>query len=372
MLRSVELATTFALALTTAAHGGTWIRVNQLGYFPVSAKTAVLGTSDSSLPVAEFVLHDALTHDPVWRSTRVTSCGAYGPFRASFRLDFSQFTIDGAYYIRAGGAASPSFRIGPHVYDGAADFLLRYMRQQRCGYNPFLNDSCHTRDGYVIYRPGIDSTFIDVVGGWHDASDYLQYVTTSATAVVSLLSAYRAAPGIFQDAFDASGKPGANKVPDILDEAGWGLTWLLKMNPTQREMYNQIADDRDHRGFRLPNEDTVDYGRGRERPVYYVTGEPQGIYEFKNRTTGVASTAGKFSSAFALGALVLKGSDPDVADMLRERAVEAFAFGEEHPGVCQTAPCRAPYFYEEDSWADDMELAAAALHELTGGAGYHE
>jgi hypothetical protein len=28
------------------------------------------------------------------------------------------------------------------------------------------------------------------------------------------------------------------------------------------------------------------------------------------------------------------------------------------PGFTQTAPCRAPYFYEEENWVDDMELAA--------------
>jgi endoglucanase len=38
--------------------------------------------------------------------------------------------------------------------------------------------------------------------------------------------------------------------------------------------------------------------------------------------------------------------------------------------VCQTAPGTAPYFYEEESWADDMELAAAELHALTGEARY--
>src|SRR5207302_5919784 len=35
--------------------------------------------------------------------------------------------------------------------------------------------------------------------------------------------------------------------------------------------------------------------------------------------------------------------------------------GLKKPGVCQTAPCRSPYFYEEDNWVDDMELAAASL-----------
>jgi hypothetical protein len=34
--------------------------------------------------------------------------------------------------------------------------------------------------------------------------------------------------------------------------------------------------------------------------------------------------------------------------------------------VCQTAPGHSPYFYEEDNWADDMELGAAELYALTG------
>jgi endoglucanase len=35
------------------------------------------------------------------------------------------------------------------------------------------------------------------------------------------------------------------------------------------------------------------------------------------------------------------------------------------PGVSQTAPNKARYFYEEDNWTDDMELAAACLFQLT-------
>ncbi|MCX8010699.1 MAG: glycoside hydrolase family 9 protein, partial [Ignavibacteria bacterium] len=41
-----------------------------------------------------------------------------------------------------------------------------------------------------------------------------------------------------------------------------------------------------------------------------------------------------------------------------------------YPGVCQTAPCRAPYFYEEDNWVDDMELAGIQLFNLTSDKKY--
>ena len=65
MLRANSLATLITLAFVTAAQGGTWIRVNQLGYLPVSTKVAVLGTSDSSLHVGAFALHDALTRQQI-------------------------------------------------------------------------------------------------------------------------------------------------------------------------------------------------------------------------------------------------------------------------------------------------------------------
>src|SRR4029079_9523666 len=130
---------------------------------------------------------------------------------------FSMFTGKGKYSIHVNSIVSPVFTIDETVYDGAADFCLRYMRQQRSGFNPFLRDSCHTHDGYTLYAPMADSTHIDVVGGWHDASDYLQYSTTSANATYHLLAAYRDFPSIFRDEKSANGLDGQNNIPDVLD-----------------------------------------------------------------------------------------------------------------------------------------------------------
>src|SRR4030042_1725680 len=142
------------------------------------------------------------------------------------------------------------------------------------------------------------------------------------------------------------------------------------MNPAKGVMFNQIADDRDHMGFKLPTLDTISYGKGLERPVYFCTGKPQGVMQYKNRATGIASTAGKYASAFALGSRALQRYYPDYCTMLQKKAVEAYEWGKANPGACQTAPCRAPYFYEEDNWVDDMELAATQLYRLTGDGAY--
>ncbi len=363
----VALVLTLCFGFAGTALAGSWIRVNQLGYLPRSIKNAVFVSTDQA-KVSSFELRDALTDEVVFTSKRMKAYGAWGAFSNAYRLDFSAFEKKGAFYIRAGEVRSPHFRIAEDAYDGAADFLLRYMRQQRCGYNPCLKDSCHTHDGFIIYHPTLDSTRIDVTGGWHDATDYLQYTATSATAVYQLLLAYERNPKAFGDSYDRDGNPGPNGIPDVLDEARWGLAWLVKMNPEKGVMFNQIADDRDHIGLRLPVGDTADYGRGKERPVYFCTGKPQGLFGYRNRATGIASTAGKFASAFALGARVLREYKPDFARCLEEKAVDAYEFGKANPGVCQTAPGTAPYFYEEDNWTDDMELAAWEVAALTGDA----
>ena len=83
--------------------------------------------------------------------------------------------------------------------------------------------------------------------------------------------------GSFGDEYLANGLPGSDGLPDVLNESRWGLDWLLKMNPEPERMYNQIADDRDHVGFRFPDHDSANYGKGHERPVYLCTGKPQGL-----------------------------------------------------------------------------------------------
>ncbi|MBN2812567.1 MAG: glycoside hydrolase family 9 protein [Bacteroidales bacterium] len=359
----------FCFLIIHGINGQSWIRVNQLGYNPEDVKVAVL-VSKEKLTLSSFSLCDALTGKQLFTSDNIKDFGSYGAFTSTFRLTFTEYRQSGGVYIEAHGVRSPVFAIGWEVYDGAADFLLRYMRQQRCGYNPFLRDSCHTRDGYAIYHPNADSSHIDVTGGWHDATDYLQYTTTSANAIYQMALAYRMNPQAFGDNHLANGDAGQNDRPDIVDEIYWGLQWLVKMNPDSGELYNQIADDRDHQGFRLPNHDKVDYGKGRERPVYFCTGKPQGLFEYKNSATGIASIAGKVSSAFAIGALVLSDYEPEFCNLLKKKAHENWAFGAANPGVCQTAPCTAPYFYEEDNWVDDMELAGATLFELTGNKEY--
>jgi endoglucanase len=367
-MKKLLLPIVFLSIVQVAFTQNAWIRVNQIGYLPSDMKVAVLVSKDSTLSVESFEIFDALTDKPVHKSLIVKPFGAWGAFSKSFRLYFSSFTEGGVFYIKTQNLRSPNFKIGADVYDGTADFILRYLRQQRCGFNPLLKDSCHTHGGYVVYGDSTRPQYRDlapfpIFGGWHDASDYLQYVTTTATTVYHLLFAYERHPSVFADEHQANGLAGKNGIPDVLDEAKWGLDWLVRLNPDSVTFFNQVCDDRDHRGMRMPHKDTFTYdiAGSRARPVYRITGQPQGLGKYKNRSTGVTSSVAKFASAFAAGARVLKPFYKEFADSLQQKALYAYEYALTDTGVCQTAPNRAPYFYEEDNWADDAALAALEL-----------
>lgn len=363
-IRTIVLMALVAVLFPPVSGQG-WIRINQVGYLPESVKVAVfIGTREEK--IKDFALCDAITGRVVFRGPASSYSGSSWGMKSAARLDFSAFEQPGGYYLAMNGYRSPVFRIGADVYAGSAEFILKYMRQQRCGDNPWLDDSCHVHDGMIVDHPTRTGEVIDVTGGWHDASDYLQYLPTSANAVYQMMFAWMQNPDIYGDRYDASGRPAKNGVPDILDEAMWGLDWMLKMNPDSGVMFNQIADDRDHRGFRLPTLDTVSYGLGPYRPVYFVTGKPQGLARFKNRTEGVSSTAGKYASAFALAARVFGEREPEKAELFATRARQAFAFGLTDLGATQTACNVSPYFYEEDNYVDDLQLGAWELFRLTG------
>ncbi len=371
-MRNIATALLFlSVYQVSNAQEAAWIRINELGYLPSGIKVAVWCSKDAAT-IKQFTLIDSATGKIVFKSNVRKNFGAYGPFLQTARLNFSEFKTNGIYYLKAGITKSPFFRIDKNVYRGSADFCLRYMRQQRSGFNPFLKDSCHTHDGYVLYgrAAGIpDSTHIDVVGGWHDASDYLQYSTTSANATYHLLAAWRDFPNVFTDEKLAHGLDGKNGIPDILDEAKWGLDWLLKMHPKDNWMFNQIGDDRDHISMRMPGEDSQ-YGKGYERPVYFINGEPQQRGKFMNHTTGTSSAAAKFSSAFSLGAYLFKSIDKKYGDILQHKSVTAYDYALLKPGVVQTVSVLSPYIYAEDNWTDDMELAAAWQGHLNDGWKY--
>ena len=184
------------------ASAGSFIRINQLGYLPGSVKVAVFISTETE-SASTFQLYETLSGKQVFEGRTESADAALWGMKTALRLNFSEIKISGGYFLKVGNTVSPSFRIAADVYNGTADFVLNYMRQQRCGFNPYLNDSCHTHDGIIVDHPTKTGQHLDVIGGWHDASDYLQYTTTSANAIYQLLFAYQQNPSVYGDKFNA-------------------------------------------------------------------------------------------------------------------------------------------------------------------------
>ena len=354
-----------------------YIRVNQVGYSLTDSKIAH-AQSSNSLPQA-FSVVDVKTGQTVFRGPIRTIPGSWGEFDHHADLDFSAVIKPGTYFIRVGSSTSPQFQISPSVYSELPDQLLEFMRQQRCGYNPWLNAVCHPFDGRMVYAPLPAGTYMDATGGWHDAGDQLKYLLTSSNATAQMLLAYVLAKHssrrtssretIFGDHVNHLGQPVPNNIPDILDEARWGLDWMLKLHPQPDWLFHQVADDRDHKGWRLPQDDKVDYGwgPGNARPVYFADGAPQGLREYKSSANGIANLAGRYAAAMALGYEIWKNDSSmrNYALRLLKAGKEVYALGRIKEGMQQGNCYGAPYRYEESTWADDMEWGAAELFRAT-------
>ena len=236
---------------------------------------------------------------------------------------------------------------------------------------------------HILYQDIIAGRGCGVLDPHSDLiEDLLKYLLTSSNATAQMLLAWemhRRTPEqprspLFDDRFDALGQGGGNGIPDLLDEARWGLEWMLKLHPTPDQLYHQVADDRDHWGWRLPPDERADYGwgKGSHRVAYGADGRPQGLGRYQSESTGLANLAGRYATAMALAFQVWQ-DDPHQAAFAQRcltAGKEVYQLGRDREGVQQGNSYGAPYRYAETTWADDMEWGAAELFRATGNRRY--
>lgn len=360
----------FSLLGTSLFAQQTVLRINQAGYLPDDSKLALVM---SKVPLKKKIsVYDQDHKLRLKIKAQPTSGNKWGSFPYQYTLDLSELQKEGTYQLSLQDQTW-DLSVQQTAFQDYEEVLLSFMRQQRCGYNPYFGVVCHKKDGKLFYAPVEDSTYYDFSGGWHDAGDQLKYLITSSNATARMLITYLEYGEKFDDKVDELGHPYPNGRPDILDEAKWGLEWLLKIHPKPDWLIHQIADDRDHRGFKYPDQDNADYGWGPNsyRVAYFADGKPQGLGKWKSASTGLANLAGRTAAALALGARVFQaGPDSVFALQCRQAAISLYKLGKKHPGFQQGNSYGAPYRYNEDSWEDDMEFAAAELYKLSGESAY--
>ena len=349
-----------------------FIRVNLVGYTNAAPKKAVV-ISKAKLR-EKFVIVSATDGSVKPISAVLSANKPWDPFPYNYILDFSYIGVEGSYYLTNAKKTikSPVFRIG--AYGPIYEDVVHFMQTQRCGYNPYIDKVCHTHDGRAYYANIPDGSYVDARGGWHDAGDQLKYLITGSNATARMMQAYEWNKSAFADAYNAWGQKGSNGIPDILDEAKWGLDWIHRLHPAPDQLIHQVADDRDHLGFKMPDNDPADYGYGvnKDRPAYFANGKPQGLGKYKSEATGVSNVAGRSAAAMAIGYRIWKNdlkNEVFAAQCLKD-AIELYQMGKEKEGFQQGNSFGAPYRYNERTWADDMEWGAAELYKATGDKKY--
>ena len=244
-------------------------KVNQVGYLPWAPKYAYLGgwlgpelgpwTPHARLSGWQLV--DAATGDVVKDSPEpprfrvpdgMTENGVPFTGEETYEMDFSEVVHEGEYFLRVPGVGrSRSFRIRRGAAEDAFRVHMGGLYQKRCGiakeepYTHWTAGACHTEvirgtfapdEGklsskvrwFDIIRHNTDWAHgerIHMPGGWHDAADYDRR-PQHLQIVNDLCAVYLMRPRNFRDGQLAIPE-NSNGIPDILDEAEWGLRHLL-------------------------------------------------------------------------------------------------------------------------------------------------
>ncbi len=267
-----------------------------------------------------------------------------------YELDFSPFSTPGRYYVRVPGAGrSWPFVLGQNALGEAFFVHARGLFHQRCGH-PLLSDHTawprgdrhtntfraafpteagayadHLADGYGFrdadglfpqVPPYADLTFAavaatmtperlpHVVGGWHDAADYDRPGWRHLIAVADLTESYLLFPDNFTDG-QLNLPESGNGLPDLLDEAVWGMeVWRQAQEPDGRVALHIEADSHPHESD--PGRDTQPYALG---------------LATRNSSLQYAEHAARLARALALA------GSPERSMVFLDSARRAFAFG---------------------------------------------
>jgi hypothetical protein len=296
------------------------ISFSHSGYQTGSPKSAI----SSDLEAREFQLINVETGVPSLSKTVSPVTTQIGRFQV---MDFSEVREPGSYILRAGNRSTRPFRIGPDVWKSSLRKAINFFYVERCGYAiPGVHDACH-RDWMLTH--GEKKLVIN--GGWHDAGDLSQSLPNTAEAAYAMFS--------LAERLQARGEDPA-LLARLLEEARWGLDWLLKSTF--------------HDGFR-PGFSTMD------RWTNGILGDVDDMVSQAGNNPGSNIAA---AATEAIAARVLRKSDPVLAEYSLKQAKEDWEFA--MSGIAERQRRAAT------EMAGHAALAALELWQATGERKYSD
>lgn len=230
------------------------IRVNQVGFFPNSPKTAILEVPP---PSTKFRLLDANSLQEVF-SGEIT-----GPYNSTFsekktwKADFSRFEKPGKYILAFEGlGVSNPIQISTSIYENLGKASLKAFYFQRASTELpekyagiWSRPSGHPDDQVLLHASAAgtgrtEGSLLSAPRGWYDAGDYNKYIVNSGITMATLLSLYEDfSERCMHLRLDIPESD--NTLPDLLDEMHWNLQWMAAMqDPNDGGVYHKLTTAR--------------------------------------------------------------------------------------------------------------------------------
>ncbi|TFF39217.1 glycoside hydrolase family 9 protein [Mucilaginibacter psychrotolerans] len=239
-------------AQTPITNAKSRIRLNQVGFYPVSPKVAiVVATKKTDFLIKDLKGKTWFTGQLIPNSQPAFS-GAY-----TFSADFSAFDKPGRYFIEVEGLGnSYEFQIKPNVLQPVADGSIKAFYYQRASIQldvqyagKWYRAAGHPDDKVFVHSSAASEKrpagfVISSPRGWYDAGDYNKYIVNSGITMATLLSLYEDFPE-YMNTVKLNIPESQNQIPDVLDEVLWNLRWMLTMqDPNDGGVYHKLTNAR--------------------------------------------------------------------------------------------------------------------------------
>ena len=224
--------------LSFAQEMGKNIQLNQLGFYPLANKIAVV-TGD--IKATAFYIISADKKDTVFKGKLSAQRQSKNSSTKTKVADFSSLQKKGRFTIAVPGVEdSYIFQISHLINYPVAIASLKGFYYQRVSMpleKQFAGKWARAAgrvDTAVLIHPSAASknkpagTIISSSGGWYDAGDYNKYIVNSGITMGTLLSAYEDFSFYF-DTLRTNIPESNDAVPDILNEIIYNLRWMFTM-----------------------------------------------------------------------------------------------------------------------------------------------
>jgi endoglucanase len=319
----------------------TGLAASQVGYGPSMLKQFSSPMRFASFQVVSATGELAFQGGPPVREVPTDAVGAV---QTVWVGDFTPLRAPGRYRIVAdNGFSSYPFDVGPGVFDTVVHAVQRAFYYQRA----FTEIDARHAPGPWVHASDAALAPPGVVKGWHDAGDFSLYSASINSALFWLLSAV----ADFSPREDDTGIPeSGNGVPDLLDEARWGLEWLLSVQDRHGGFQNTTCQER--------------YGP-------YGTNWPERMSPYHVGEVGTIAT-GRAVGTLAFASVLYRPYDAAFAERSLEAARAGYRFLLAHPAEYSDGPtCPAMRQDGDQQVGRDVRMyAAAGLLLATGGPSF--